>query len=77
LNLTGLPFDVRLPVVVNRLLHNLPLHYLERLAPVNSDEVPASTLLRIVVKTKSHSTMSHDLGNVGFVLATETLLFNP
>jgi hypothetical protein len=31
-------------------------------------------LLRIVVEAEAHSTMSHDLGNVGLVLTTKTLL---
>ena len=39
-------------------------------------QVPLSTKLRIPVKTESHSPMSHDLGNVGFVLDGKRLLFD-
>ena len=43
---------------------------------MQSDKVAGSTLLRIVVETEAHSTMSHDFGNVGLVLTTETLLLD-
>ncbi len=54
----------------------LALHYLVGLAPMQSDEVASSTSLRVALKAKSHSTMAHYLGNVGFVLAAKTLLMH-
>ena len=59
---------------INCLLAHLPLHHLVRLASMKTYEVALSTKLRFIVETISHSTMSHDLGNVGFVLTTERLL---
>ena len=54
----------------------LTLHDLVGLAPMQSDEVAGSTCLRVALKTKSHSTMAHYLGHVGFVLAAKTLLLH-
>jgi hypothetical protein len=58
------------------LLINFPLHYLVGLAAMQAYEIPGTTKLRIRVEAIAHSTMSHDLGNVGFMLTTETLLFD-
>jgi hypothetical protein len=43
---------------------------------MESNQVPLTAKLRIPIKTKSHSTMSHDFGNVGFVLTGKRLLLD-
>ncbi len=61
---------------VDGLFIDFPLHHFERLAPMEADEIASAPKLRIRVKAIAHSTMSHDLGNVGLMLTTETLLGN-
>jgi hypothetical protein len=41
---------------------------------METDEITGAPKLGTRVKAIAHSTMSHDLGNVGLMLTTETLL---
>ena len=61
---------------VHGLFVDFPLHHFKGLAPMEADQITGTPQLRIRVKAIAHSTMSHDLGNVGLMLTTETLLTN-